>query len=749
MAFPIPARSHQATSPRKPPARFRRAFVEQLEDRSLLAVVPQLVADINATPATVALDSFNPSQSVDVGGIAYFSDRVNAGGTSGLWRSDGSAAGTHLVKNIRVDFASPQIANLTNVGGKLFFSANDGTHGVELWKSDGTEAGTKLVKDIVPGLNSATLTSFVDVNGTLFFVADDGTSGPELWKSDGTEAGTMLVKDIVSGLDSSNPEYLTSVNNTLFFSANDGISGAELWKSDGTPEGTVLAADISPGPDSSNPRFLTNVNGTLFFPATDDVHGRELWKFDAAVGVASLVRDIKDGAANSNPSRLSAVNGALFFYSSGLWKSDGTSDGTVLIKTAVDINMSAVVGNTLYFWTLNLVLWKSDGTPEGTQLVDNSRFFVTGVASVNDTLYYATNVSATGGDKLWKIDPSQNAPAVVRVIDRGSLGTNYPSVLSNIGGKLFFSASDGAGQAVLWASDGTAAGTAPVPSGVGLTASGISFQGVVVGDALYTSANDGVRGTELWRSDGTSSGTSLVKDIISPVGGSRPSGFINLNGTLLFIAYPSPNSSRSLLRSDGTAAGTTVISAAYDCLQNVSGTVFFQSSNAVWKTDGTNAGTVKVISASPTNSCSSTTAGGLYYYTAYTASDSIGSRELWRSDGTPAGTFILKTGLGGLINSFRGVAAIGPTLFFEADDGTNGTELWKTDGTVAGTTLVKDIRPGPSGSGPTNLVNSNGTLYFFAKNEAGVWGLWKSDGTSVGTVFLKDVNLLRVRPPIC
>src|SRR5262249_59930985 len=109
-----------------------------------------------------------------------------------LWKTNGTAAGTQLVLDLNPGVASANIQSLMNINGTLFFAASDGTtagrHGRELWRSNGTAAGTVLVRDINPGGGDSSPTLLTNANGVLFFAATDGVRPIQLWKSNGTAA---------------------------------------------------------------------------------------------------------------------------------------------------------------------------------------------------------------------------------------------------------------------------------------------------------------------------------------------------------------------------------------------------------------------------------------------------------------------------------------------------------------------------------------------------------------------------------
>jgi len=116
-------------------------------------------------------------------------------------------------------------------GNVAYLSQDDLVTGRELWKSDGSANGTVLVKDIFPGgVSSAPSKLTAGANpGEVFFVVNDPIAGNELWHSDGTANGTSMVVDINPN-GSSNPTNLTLANGVLYFTADDGVHGAELWR---------------------------------------------------------------------------------------------------------------------------------------------------------------------------------------------------------------------------------------------------------------------------------------------------------------------------------------------------------------------------------------------------------------------------------------------------------------------------------------------------------------------------------------
>jgi ELWxxDGT repeat protein len=762
-------------------ARRRRQLLglEALEDRITLSLTPQMVLDINS----ITLNSGGAG--VVIGSTHYFGADDGTHGTE-LWRSDGTAAGTVLVKDITPGTNGSYPGYLTDVNGTLFFSARDDAHGFELWRSDGTAAGTVLVKDIYAGVADSNLRSLTNVNGTVLFVADDGKHGFELWKSNGTAAGTTLVKDIFPGThrehdnsgnswnvpNSSNLGNLTNVNGTLFFSADDGVHGKELWKSDGTSTGTVLVEDILPTSTSSDPGDLIDVNGVLFFTAYNYDHGRELWRSDGTAAGTVLVKDINPRNDDlyidpgSYPDSLTNVNGTLFFsaldgYGGGLWKSDGTEAGTVLVKGVYPLNLTNVNG-TLFFTADYYELWKSDGSAAGTVLVKDNFFPTEGrdhnrsLTNVNGTLFFSVN-DGTNGQELWKSDGSAAGTVLVKDINPGST-SSFPGGLRDLNGTLFFTADDGAHGGEVWRSDGTAAGTVLIKD-INTNTSG-SYPGylTIVNGTLFFTTYGGTNGRELWKSDGTAAGTVLVSSLDWYAG-----NLTNVNGTLFYTTDDGTHGTE-LWKSDGTTTGTTLVKDLFpggytdwyggyhpyasnpSNLTNVNGSLFFSAADAtgrhLWKSDGTATGTVALPTLDPHNL---TNVNGTLFFSAYEGTGTTGY-ELWKSDGTAAGTVLVKD-----INPFwpssypSNLTNVNGTLFFSAKDRATGIELWKSDGTEAGTVLVKDIFPGgypdPNSSGPSNLTNVNGTLFFSAFDGwTHGWGLWKSDGAEAGTVLLKDTD---------
>jgi ELWxxDGT repeat protein len=278
-----------------------------------------LVKDINPGMAGSL-----PGSLLGFGGKLYFS--ADDGSETELWESDGTSTGTVPwdVKPgtwVGGNPKSSDPAGMTVWGTQFVFRAFDAgpdnipataDDSVQLWRSNGTLAGTVLVKDFGPGSDSWE-PQFTPAGGLLFAVIETPATGEELWKSNGTEAGTVLVKDIRSGPDSASPFAVTNVNGMLFFAADDGIHGVELWKSDGTAAGTTLVKDIIPDAPSSWPDALTDVNGVLYFKAQDDSHGGALWRSNGSEADTWLVGEVNPGEGSDQLLNLTFANSTLFF----------------------------------------------------------------------------------------------------------------------------------------------------------------------------------------------------------------------------------------------------------------------------------------------------------------------------------------------------------------------------------------------------------------------------------------------------
>jgi ELWxxDGT repeat protein len=409
-------------------------------------------SDLDGTNMTLVKDivtgkgSSNPTQLTLGSNTLYFV------ANGGLYRSDGTGPGTTLVKSFAV---AP--TGLISINGIAYFAAGEAATGVELWKSNGTAAGTVLVKDINPGTASSSPGSLANMNGTVMFAATHTTSGRELWKSNGTAAGTTLVADIFPGTstddeypgpNSSDPGELTYLNNRVYFAATNADYGRELWSSGGSSYNTQLEADLfyvsAPEPIlSSAPHRFTVVNNSLYFVAT--VSGNpverifriaEPWDGPEEVGGASPIRYY----APAYVTDVLAIGGTLYYGTYTYTPSAGAGIGLSSIVGSSDqpiksfsqgeesIGEFANVDGTLYFSASDgksgVEVWRSDGTPEGTTVLPelspgSGSATPTNLFGIGKTLYF-TSTYGTGFPALWKYDLTTPPATAIRINAGGS-----------------------------------------------------------------------------------------------------------------------------------------------------------------------------------------------------------------------------------------------------------------------------------------------------------------------------------------
>lgn len=402
------------------------------------------------------------------------------------------------------------VEEMVSMAGILYFIPDDGIHGKELWRSDGTLEGTFLVKDISQASQGANPTHLIVYKNEIYFAANDDLHGTELWKSNGTEEGTVMVANIKPDTEPYNNGSLPSdfilYNNLLFFTASDDGNDSDIWKTNGTNIGTVKVYETN----SINVGELTVVDDDLFFVY---YYGpRQLWSYNDISGIAAeiFVDDYYEIA------ELNSISGTLYFITNTtnrqdirlyklttdktltliteythppygsididnftevnqevffsvrtnfdndpatdvLWKTDGTPEGTVELKTFdwVPYLYQSYMGGfiqyhgNLYFRSgeeNGCTLWKSDGTASGTIQISGTRLNKEyGKLTISDDwLFYCGGL---GNNELWFSDGTEEG--TMMFADLNSYGHSNPSNLCDVSGTLYFTANDGYSLA-LW-----------------------------------------------------------------------------------------------------------------------------------------------------------------------------------------------------------------------------------------------------------------------------------------------------------
>ena len=674
--------------------------------------------------------SFASPRAIDHGGFTLFVASTPELGNE-LWRTDGTAAGTQLVRDIQPGPEGSDPGGFVHALGAVYFHAYTTAHGVELWRTDGTPAGTQRVFDLAEGPAYGVYPpgGLVERNGALLFVGRTLQQAYRLYTTDGTPAGTQPIADTgiyfftkVVPLLQDMPDGVPGVHITS--TLMQGQAGVEPWVTDGTPLGTQLLLDIAPGNASSVPVEFFGHAGKVYFTADDQVHGRELWVTDGTTAGTQLVHDSTPGPAGLD----------------------------------LDVDGGASLNGALWYLSVDGRLWRyaeGQGAPVPHALPAGVVLERTELFEVGGKLVARTRIAT--GRSLHVFDP-----ATLTWSELASIPTLHPMTGWEglaVGGQLYFRNYAQTEGFELWASDGTSAGTGPVASitpGIG----GLGPRGLFADGAngvYFFQAAPGV-GEELHRA--TPGGANFVADLAPsvPANSVGPHGLHAVGGFELFSAAGpdeaaqrwSPGSGLEVLTS-GRVAPERFLHTSL----GPRGTTFFtghtiQTGRELWRTTGPAETTRIVVDLQPGPGQASigplVEMGGALYFQARQQFD----YRIFRSDGTGPGTSLLFDAVPNA--SFKGIAyALAPwngRLYFSASGPNNEFDLFVSDGTTAGTQKLDQVIPNVT-FGTFEFVDAGTHLAWVAgKTASTVFNdLWATDGVTAKRLdqfgeTIKSVNVV-------
>jgi len=601
--------------------------------------------------------------------------------------------------------------NPITVNNQIFFNAKDDEHGIELWVSDGTADGTHILKDINPGSASGrkyydTLRAIID--DKIYFIADDGIHGRELWVSDGTENGTKMLADFSPGSKDSYP-YLKKVDNKIVISTGRIYDNTlKYWISDSTPEGTQRI-------DNDNlwaVKYQSINIGKKHFYYQKNGYAGDIMVYDEDTSeVNKLVQNHQtESITQTSEDKKTIDHIGNHFYFGKNYKSNAMADSIETIDGAEEMKSLVEFGDKIYFIDDGkneryLSRMDRDGSHiEKFHKLSTSNHSKSKLQLVKfkNMLYFRSN--SENGNRLYKTDGTREGTTAVESSDGTVLG--YVLNIIPAEDKLFFIANTSEYGSEIWVTDGTKSGTHMVKnigSGSNSFIKYPSYNTAIVKDnKLYFSADDGEHGVEPWISDGTDSGTFMLKDTGQT---SRVYGLTLFNIAHNKVFFRSNND--EIWTTDGTIEGTNKIANAYPNYDigwsgkyhaiaiGTEDYLYFVHDDGIhgeemWVSDGTLEGTrmLKDIDGNQTSSIPPKYLNQLTVYKKevyFLASDGIHGRSIWKTNGTKEGTVLFLDAADGAYNlyySFKGtldgkllIASYYPMKFFITDGTKDGTRL--------------------------------------------------------------------------